>query len=37
VPGSFIQHSLVGVDIGHAGMAALEVQAAGHDHPVEQV
>ena len=28
---------LVGIDVGDAGMAALEVQAAGRDHPVEQV
>jgi hypothetical protein len=28
---------LVGIDVGNAGMAALEVQAAGRDHPVEQV
>jgi hypothetical protein len=28
---------LVGIDVGNAGMAALEVQAAGRDNPLEQV
>ncbi len=28
---------LVGIDVGDAGMAALEMQAAGRDDPVEQV